>query len=438
SGGVYRKPTGEILLILTMLRRSSSGELRLPNFYYGCGVLGHILRDCEHQLEESERRKVEELPYGPWLRGSREVRFGYMGWGSAPSGGWFSQNLVSMRSCDSGERRDTTSGGGNRRGACEDDGGRNESFGQRDIVGTWGGSTTKLGRIRIPNVCECRHSQGRGIGIGSNLHWRGGAPPTLVLGATPRVRGAKRVSAAKEGAVKRAVTADGMEIHLTAKLLSFSTNHIDVHVNSAGDSANWQFTGFYGEADTARRKNVWHQLAQLSKQSDAAWICAGDYNEILHPSEKTGAQRPIWQMEDFCRALTRSDLSDLGFQGAPYTWCNRRQHPDTVWARLDRACGNTQWLSKFSSASVVHKATPYSDHAMLVISWTRDRGKSRVRHPNLRVWRKIQATRVQLLRWRRSKGSSPPAQRKELEERFETLQSGRLDQRSYAELGRIR
>ncbi|KAL0438809.1 UNVERIFIED_CONTAM: hypothetical protein Slati_2363900 [Sesamum latifolium] len=84
-------------------------------------------------------------------------------------------------------------------------------------------------------------------------------------------------------------------------------------------------------------------------------------------------------MEDFCRALANSDLSDLGFQGCRYTWCNRRQHPDTVWARLDRACGNSQWMLKFPNTNVIHKTVPYSDHAMLVVSWDRDGGTNGVR-----------------------------------------------------------
>ncbi|KAL0458443.1 UNVERIFIED_CONTAM: hypothetical protein Slati_0471500 [Sesamum latifolium] len=62
---------------------------RLPNFCYGCGLVGHILRDCERQLEEPERRRIDELPYGPWLRESREVRFGVSSRGHESGGGWF-------------------------------------------------------------------------------------------------------------------------------------------------------------------------------------------------------------------------------------------------------------------------------------------------------------------------------------------------------------
>ncbi|KAL0462113.1 UNVERIFIED_CONTAM: hypothetical protein Slati_0098900 [Sesamum latifolium] len=126
-----------------------------------------------------------------------------------------------------------------------------------------------------------------------------------------------------------------------------------------------------------RKKTVLSR--QLSRQSDAACLCAGDYNEVLRSNGKTGMCKPQWQIDDFRNALSDSDLTDLGYQGSKYTWCNRRQHPNTVWARLDRACGNSSWITQFANTKVVHKAAPYSDHSLLVISWGVDSGFQRGR-----------------------------------------------------------
>ncbi|KAK4385543.1 hypothetical protein Sango_2678300 [Sesamum angolense] len=60
-----------------------------------------------------------------------------------------------------------------------------------------------------------------------------------------------------------------------------------------------------------------------------------------------------------------------------------------------------------------------------------------IANPNLRIWRKIQATRVHLLSWNREKGLSPANQIKNLEERYEVLQSWSLDWKTYTELGQI-
>lgn len=37
---------------------------KLPDFCYGCGCLGHIIKGCESNSGTVE----EELPYGAWLR----------------------------------------------------------------------------------------------------------------------------------------------------------------------------------------------------------------------------------------------------------------------------------------------------------------------------------------------------------------------------------
>lgn len=54
---------------------------KLPDFCYGCGCLGHIIKECEDHNGATD----EELPYGAWLReptkwkiheGDNDLRFG--------------------------------------------------------------------------------------------------------------------------------------------------------------------------------------------------------------------------------------------------------------------------------------------------------------------------------------------------------------------------
>ncbi|KAL0444916.1 UNVERIFIED_CONTAM: hypothetical protein Slati_2214300 [Sesamum latifolium] len=96
---------------------------------------------------------------------------------------------------------------------------------------------------------------------------------------------------------------------------------------------------------------------------DAPWLYGGDFNEIDKGAEA------MWQIEDFRRALNRSNLNDLGFRGVRYTWCSRRQAPETIWPRLDRTCGNTLWHERHPDTLVTHKPVQYSDHVMLCIQW---------------------------------------------------------------------
>jgi hypothetical protein len=64
----------------------------------------------------------------------------------------------------------------------------------------------------------------------------------------------------------------------------------------------------------------------LSEQSDAPWICAGDFNEALDAREQFGGlPRSEQQMDGFCDAVNICGFTDLGFLGLPYTWDNRQQ-----------------------------------------------------------------------------------------------------------------
>jgi hypothetical protein len=63
----------------------------------------------------------------------------------------------------------------------------------------------------------------------------------------------------------------------------------------------------------------------LRNQSDLPWLCAGDFNEVLHEHEQFGGCEPgEWKMEGFRAAVEYAGFTDLGYMGLPYTWDNRR------------------------------------------------------------------------------------------------------------------
>ena len=69
----------------------------------------------------------------------------------------------------------------------------------------------------------------------------------------------------------------------------------------------------------------------------------GDFNEILLTDEKQGWLDCLErQMQgdalDFCR------LRDIGFNGYPFTWCNRQPGVQNVWIRLDRGVASVEWI----------------------------------------------------------------------------------------------
>ncbi|BFG29606.1 hypothetical protein CerSpe_158790 [Prunus speciosa] len=71
-------------------------------------------------------------------------------------------------------------------------------------------------------------------------------------------------------------------------------------------------------------------------------------------------------MNDFRRFVTDVNLLDLGYEGYPYTWRNRRDDGG-IQERLDRGLATNQWLRTYLEARVLHQVVKGSDHVMLVL-----------------------------------------------------------------------
>ena len=66
-------------------------------------------------------------------------------------------------------------------------------------------------------------------------------------------------------------------------------------------------------------------------------------------------------------ALDYCHLKDLGFNGFPYTWCNRRPRAQNTWIRLDRGVATIEWILHFPATWIHHLEAFHSDHKPLVL-----------------------------------------------------------------------
>lgn len=70
-------------------------------------------------------------------------------------------------------------------------------------------------------------------------------------------------------------------------------------------------------------------------------------------------------MVDFHQVLTDYDLRDLGFNGNPFTWSNRREAEALICEHLDRWCANSAWCTLYMNSKVVHISVAYLDHLLV-------------------------------------------------------------------------
>ncbi|XP_042964722.1 uncharacterized protein LOC122298944 [Carya illinoinensis] len=153
-----------------------------------------------------------------------------------------------------------------------------------------------------------------------------------------------------------------------ASLFSYSIHHISLEACNEEGGSKYHVTGFYGDPVVMKRRACWDLLRLLRPESNCPWLCMGDFNELLSNEEKYGAaERPFSQMESFREALDECELSDLGFFGSRFTWCNKREGRAFIKERLDRAFGNSSWPNLFESSIVQVLPVLTSDHAPLLI-----------------------------------------------------------------------
>lgn len=126
-------------------------------------------------------------------------------------------------------------------------------------------------------------------------------------------------------------------------------------------------TAIYGHPEMGQKKHMWTLQRRLAGVSNTPWLCIGDFNEILHPSEKVGGtDRSLNMISEFREALQDCNLVDLGCKGYPFTWSNGRFGPHFVEERWDRFLYN-EWRDIFYDCAAISLESWSSDHCPVLM-----------------------------------------------------------------------
>lgn len=150
-------------------------------------------------------------------------------------------------------------------------------------------------------------------------------------------------------------------------MLSYSTNHIDVIIETKGWN-KYRLTGLYGEPDRTKRKDTWELIRKLHSQMSIPWVIIGDMNNITRQEEKHGGHPyPNWLIQGFQQCINDCGLIDLGMEGYPYTW--ERGYGTEKWMeiRLDRALVSANFMNQFTDAKLINLKISTSDHSPILL-----------------------------------------------------------------------
>ncbi|XP_048604770.1 uncharacterized protein LOC125582228 [Brassica napus] len=146
-----------------------------------------------------------------------------------------------------------------------------------------------------------------------------------------------------------------------------SDQMITVSVLAEGETEEFLCSFVYAENTIERRKELWddikaHQNSPMFRNKE--WIIMGDFNDILEEDEHSNHQVAGLStpgMRDFEEVIQYCSLTDMGYQGPKFTWCNKREE-GIICKKLDRILVNETWLNQRTQAYGVFEAGGCSDH----------------------------------------------------------------------------
>ncbi|XP_026459699.1 uncharacterized protein LOC113360405 [Papaver somniferum] len=154
------------------------------------------------------------------------------------------------------------------------------------------------------------------------------------------------------------------------EVLGCSLNMVHILCDITPVIKNCVVSFIYGSTNLAGMKNQWNFLSEMCDNNKNPWMLVGDFNFILHASEKQGGNPEKSLPPNFIKDnLNKMNMHEVLSFGNPFTWCNRRfRNPtDLIFEKLDRAFMNDRWVSILSQTRITNLGRIYSDHCPILV-----------------------------------------------------------------------
>ena len=118
----------------------------------------------------------------------------------------------------------------------------------------------------------------------------------------------------------------------------------------------------YAPNNQQERLMVWNQLRTIKEGMVIPWVVMGDFNEVLYPHERRGAEVITQGMRDFQDFTLDLQLIDIDI-GQQYTWLRRN-----AASKIDRIFIDKELLELFPFIKAYCKERMFSDHFPIILS----------------------------------------------------------------------
>ncbi|XP_074358334.1 uncharacterized protein LOC141697724 [Apium graveolens] len=154
---------------------------------------------------------------------------------------------------------------------------------------------------------------------------------------------------------------------IQCQISRYSHHHIDV-IFSENNNVSWHLSCYYGHPERTKRRESWHLIRNLANISPLPWCIWGDFNDMMHASEKKGKHsHPQSLLDGFHNVIEECSLSELNLSGGKFTWEKSRGSSNWVREKLDRGYATMSWCNKFLMYNLKILHASVSDHEPIML-----------------------------------------------------------------------
>lgn len=151
-------------------------------------------------------------------------------------------------------------------------------------------------------------------------------------------------------------------------VISYAAQYVHLLVRSITDQSSFLYTYIYAYNNAGQREELWDALETMGASITSPWILLGDWNTVLNQEERINDAGPVGSdTRELQRIMSTLSLTNILYNGSYYTWCNNQEGEDRIYSKLDRAVGNSEWISSFPQSWANFISTGSSDHSPCLI-----------------------------------------------------------------------
>ena len=173
---------------------------------------------------------------------------------------------------------------------------------------------------------------------------------------------------------------------IQASLISSCSQGLTMLIKTGLSPSDLLVSFVYASCCYQERRLLWDYFREVNGLGlDVPWSVVGDFNSVIACSEKKGGRPPrTLCMDEFRECIDGCSLTDVGFAGPEFTWCNNQRGEDRILARLDRCLLFAH--NSDVSARVHHLPRIASDHVPLLVDFYQNDGCGAKPFKFLDVW----------------------------------------------------